>query len=151
MVSVPTCWPARRGARTARVRTASVVPLKRTVRLRLAGAFEGYAAFLIDGALPLIPANRTMPPRTSATTATKMRRTRPFDRKRLPVGCPGGVPSWPNTGPDSVVTSAADEYIQGYSHRYLSADARGAHFLGTLLSNKMAARHPEYHEATVVI
>src|SRR5260370_27179441 len=140
-----TCWPARRGASTARVCTASVAPLRRRARLRSAGTLEGSAAWLIDGVLTLSPTNRTMPT-TSATT-----RIRPLDRKPPPAGCSGGFPSWPSTGPDSVVTSAADECIPGYSHRYLSADARRAHFLGTLLSNKTAVRHSEYHDGPVVI
>src|SRR5438270_1165640 len=70
-------------------------------------------------------------PTTNATT-----RIRLLDRKTPPAGCSGGVDSWPGTGPDSLVTSAADECIPGYSHRDLSADARRAPCLGTYYPTK---------------
>src|SRR5450432_832 len=107
MVSVATYCPAKTGARMARILTASVVPLRRNVRVALELVFKDGAPGLLDGVLARTTENRMAPTTNATMTAIKIMR---FNRT-FRAGRSGDAPSSLRGGEPSVITSALDEYM----------------------------------------
>src|SRR5580692_2353652 len=114
IVSVPTDCPARRGARIARDSTASVVPLRRKVRLESAWKLEDCPPLPLDCFFPALrPTSPSVPTMSARTTnaipaATRPPRTGPRNHDPPGSRSSGGL-SISGGEAGSIVVSAGDD------------------------------------------
>src|SRR3984957_3104378 len=140
IVSVPTDCPARRGARMARDSTASVVPLRRKVRLESAWRLEDCPPLPLDCFFPAFVPTSTCVPTISAMTtntipaATSPPRTGPRNHDPPPGSrSSGGLPISGGEAGSIVVSAGVEDML----------DCSGDRFYG------LAEIRPGYEDAII--
>jgi len=109
MVSVPTCWPAKAGARTERLCTASVVPFRRKDRFRSVWGSEECAGILVNEGFLLATATRSAPTTSVTMAAIRMRCEGRLNAELRPGESSGCVSCRFGGGTNPILPSAPDE------------------------------------------